>query len=123
MKGVKGEADEKRRQYIRTTAERILRIMYPRILRSVLSQITRIECLRYKLVFSRQTLDAYNYTDTPCGQFIEPLSGDYGASEIVAAAQYEISRGEVYGIDVFTYDFGGIRKNLSEAIANRQTRD
>lgn len=86
-------------------------------------QVRRIIDLRYHLVLARYRFDANQYTDTPCGKLIEALVGDDGATEIVAAAEDEVGRRQVDGMNVSTDDFDRIRRYTGEAQANGQARN
>lgn len=86
---------------MRTAADRILRSVFPIILRFVLSEVTRIKGMRHELIFAWQALNAYNHANTSCGQFIKSLCGDYRSAKIVVAAEHEISRRKINRIDIF----------------------
>lgn len=78
-----GEAKRRRRRRSRAIAARwntTTKNVLP-----VLAQITRIEYLCYHLVLTRERLDANHHTDTPCGEFVKPLSGDHRTAEVVVA--------------------------------------
>lgn len=76
MKGVGGETEEnKGGSTCVPAADRILRSVFPiilrlvltRILRFVLSEVTWIKGMRHELIFTWQALNAYNHANTSCG--------------------------------------------------------
>ena len=73
-------------------------------------KIFRIEHLADEFIFTGNGTDSYSHTQASRRHFIQALVGEYGSTEIVAAAENEIGRRQVYAVDVVRYDFRCIRR-------------
>ena len=78
-------------------------------------KIFRIEHLADEFIFTGNGTDSHSHTQAPRRHFIQALVGEYGSTEIVAAAENEIGRRQVYAVDVVRYDFRRIRRDECEA--------
>ena len=77
-------------------------------------KIFRIEHLADEFIFTGNGTDSYSHTQASRRHFIQALVGEYGSTEIVAAAENEIGRRQVYAVDVVRYDFRCIRRDECE---------
>lgn len=80
-------------------------------------KIFRIEHLADEFIFTGNGTDSYSHTQASRRHFIQALVGEYGSTEIVAAAENEIGRRQVYAVDVVRYDFRCIRRDECETRA------